>query len=116
MILEREKTLCKWAVHCVMQYCHDEISNIHDDLKKVLWLLIHQRNVLFSILCTLETNYLVFFGFYHHTFYSQKYCNLNMTGSHAPTNFIDPKLREKRVDYNQQIVIPQNKIMFNTCQ
>ena len=37
-----------------------------------------------------------------------------MTGSHAPTNFIDPKLREKRVDYNQHIVIPQNKIMFNT--
>ena len=29
--------------------------------KKFLWLLIHQRNVLFSILCTLETNYLVFF-------------------------------------------------------
>ena len=35
MILEREKTLCEWAVHCVMQYCHDEISNIHDDLKKL---------------------------------------------------------------------------------
>ena len=29
--------------------------------KNFLRLLIHQRNVLFSILCTLETNYLVFF-------------------------------------------------------
>ena len=92
-----------------MQSYHDEILNIFNDLKTFLSYCLSIRELFFVVACSINFRNTLssVFGLYQ-MFFGQKHCNLNMTGLHASTSFVEPKLREKRLTVFQHIILHKN--------
>ena len=92
-----------------MQSYHDEILNIFNDLKTFLSYCLSIRELFFVVPCSINFRNTLssVFGLYQ-MFFGQKHCNLNMTGLHASTSFVEPKLREKRLTVFQHIILHKN--------